>query len=185
MKAFDRWLQDQRIARAGACIRPGARVLDIGCADGLLFRRLQSRIQGGIGIDPDVKQAVATGRYQLIPGRFPDDLPETAPFDVITMLAVLEHMPDAAHPRVAQRCAALLKPGGRLVITVPSPRVDRILELLKALRVSEPMSLEEHHHFDVRGVPELFRPLRLLTATTFELGLNHLFVFERPGPPAS
>lgn len=179
MKAFDRWLQEQRIAKASTCIPHGARVLDVGCADGALFQRLHARIEEGIGIDPDARPAT-NGRYHLIRGRFPHDLPAMGPFDVITMLAVLEHIPSSQHPQVAERCAALLKPKGRLVLTVPSPLVDRILDLLQWLRLSEPMSLEQHYHFDVRRIPGLFRPLRLITATTFELGLNHLFVFEKP-----
>lgn len=182
MKAFDRWLQNRRVAQTRPWIPSGARVLDIGCADGMLFQRLRSRIQDGVGIDPDATPIVTQNGYRLITGRFPDDLPDGEPFDAITMLAVLEHIPATQQPRVADRCAALLKPGGRLILTVPSPAVDVILEVMKALRLSEPMSLDEHYHFDVRGVPKIFNSLSLVAARRFELGLNHLFVFEQRRP---
>ena len=80
-------------------------------------------------------------------------------------------------------CARFLKPGGRLIITVPAAAVDHILAVLKFLRLIDGMSLEEHHGYDVRQTPEIFSvgsTSELLCAQKrFQLGLNNLFVFER------
>ena len=43
MNAVDRWIRDLRIGRAIRSIPPGARVLDVGCHDGALFRALGPR----------------------------------------------------------------------------------------------------------------------------------------------
>ena len=51
---------------------------------------------------------------------------------MITMLAVLEHVPEDAQAELAAACERILKPGGRVVITVPSPQVDTILERARA-----------------------------------------------------
>jgi 2-polyprenyl-3-methyl-5-hydroxy-6-metoxy-1,4-benzoquinol methylase len=72
------------------------------------------------------------------------------------MLAVLEHIPEPQQRPLAESCARFLKPAGVLVITTPSPRVDRILNLLLALRLIDGMSLEEHYGFDPRQTPALF-----------------------------
>ncbi|HEY5233212.1 MAG TPA: hypothetical protein VIK35_06750 [Verrucomicrobiae bacterium] len=43
------------------------------------------------------------------------------------------------------------------------------------------LPLEEQHGFEVGRTVEIFPPenFRLLKRATFQLGLNHLFVFER------
>jgi SAM-dependent methyltransferase len=181
MTGLDRALQKWRIAEAAQHIPPGARVLDIGSSNGALFEQLGPRIGAGVGIDPTLKSNSSKGRNRLISGFFPADLPNEEPFDVIAMLAVLEHFPAGQYAALREGCRRLLKPGGRLVITVPSAFVDHILKVLKALRLIDGMSLEEHHGYDVQQTTGIFSPpeFRLLTHRSFQLGLNHLFVFER------
>jgi len=79
------------------------------------------------------------------------------------------------------RCSRFLKPGGRLIITVPSPQVDFILKVLLALGLIDGMSVEEHHGYDVRETTNIFPPpeFRLVKHQRFQLGLNNLFVIER------
>jgi len=116
--------------------------------------------------------------------------PDAGAFDVITLLAVLEHFPPAAYASLRSGCERFLRPGGKLLITVPSPQVDQLLAVLKFLRLVDGMSLEEHHGFEVGQTTTIFPPesFRLIRHAGFQLGLNHLFVFERhtiaPGLPA-
>jgi len=184
MKATDRILQRWRIAKAAKWIPKGARVLDVGCADGALFRQLRHRLApGGIGIDHDLAQRTEAYGAVLYPGIFPADLPPAAGiFDAITMLAVLEHVPTDAQPALANACREHLAPGGRLIISVPSALVDPILDALKAVRIIDGMELEEHYGFEVGSTPAIFEPagFRLLLRRRFQLGLNNLFVFEKP-----
>ena len=181
MRPLDRLLQRWRIARARPYIPPGARVLDVGCADGALFRQLHARIGEGVGIDPALARSADRGKYRLLAGQFSADLPDRRPFDVITMLAVLEHVPPDSHPDLARACEGLLRDGGCLVVTVPSPAVDGILRLLRAVRLVEGMSLEQHYGFDPGTTPSIFGSagLALVDARTFQFGFNHLFVFQK------
>jgi 2-polyprenyl-3-methyl-5-hydroxy-6-metoxy-1,4-benzoquinol methylase len=182
MKTVDRLLQQWRIAKVRPYVSQGARVLDLGCADGALYQRLQSTVGEVVGIDPTLSGNVEIGRCRLIAGRFPEDLPEAERFDAITMLAVLEHIPLDEQPRLAAECARRLKPGGFVIITVPNPIVDRILTVLRFLRLIDGMSLEEHYGFDPSVVPAVFgvASLRLVKSSAFQLGCNNLFVFQRP-----
>jgi SAM-dependent methyltransferase len=183
MTALDRLLQNWRIRKTRPFIPPGSRVLDIGSADGVLFQRISGLAPDCLGIDPTLPRAVTGCGYRLLPGVFPQDMPAGEKFDAITMLAVLEHFPDAAHRALATGCGDYLKPGGRLIITVPAPFVDQILKVLTTLRLVHGMSLEEHHGYDVAQTPRIFAPPTFypLRHERFQLGLNHLFVFERAG----
>lgn len=181
MKAVDRWLQQWRIAKIRPYLAPGARVLDIGCADGALARLVPGLDY--LGIDPGLGASRTAPFGRLIKGCFPADLPAGATeFDCITMLAVLEHIPLEAQASLAADCFRFLRPGGLVLITVPSPAVDYVLAVLKGLRVIDGMSLEEHYGFDVRRVPECFAgaSLEAVVHRRFQLGLNHLFVFRKP-----
>lgn len=180
MKSIDRLLQRWRISKVRQFIKPGARILDIGSADGALFRQLNISGERGMGIDPTLKSNATVDGVPMIAGFFPKDMPVAGSFDAITMLAVLEHFPPAQYEDLRRGCIKFLKPGGRLIITVPSPAVDHILSTLKFLRLIDGMSLEEHHGYEVNQTPAIFpaENFRLLRHSTFQLGLNHLFVFE-------
>ncbi|HTI68844.1 MAG TPA: class I SAM-dependent methyltransferase [Candidatus Limnocylindria bacterium] len=185
MTALDRFIQNYRIDKARPFIAKGARVLDLGSADGVLFARHGQCGPGSMGIDPVLPSNTQTAQgFTLVRGYFPGDLPANAgPFDAIVMLAVLEHFPDDQTTALADGIAKFLRPGGRLIITVPSPAVDQILDVLVKLRLVHGMSLEEHHGFDVNNTPKIFGEprFRLIKRGTFQLGLNNLFVFERMG----
>lgn len=178
---MDRWLRARRIARVKPWILAGSALLDIGCGDGELIRSLSGHIGQAMGIDPGLSQRVTGHGYELLPGRFPDDLPVDARFDVITMLAVLEHLPPDVQVHLADQFGRLLNPSGRIIITVPSPRVDDILHALLRLRLIAGIKAHEHYGFDPGLTVGLFPAPRylVLRRSRFQLGLNNLFVFER------
>jgi SAM-dependent methyltransferase len=181
MKKLDRLLQHMRVRKVLPLIAPGARVLDIGCADGVLYRN-GPRLGRYVGVDPDAPSDGPRDGATFVRGTFPSAAlgPEDR-FDVITLLAVLEHVPIGAQPAFAGACAAHLVPGGVLAITVPSAAVDRILDVLKALRALDGMETGQHYGFDPATTPAVFLPhgFRLERHETFELGLNHLYVLRR------
>lgn len=180
MKALDVWLQNWRIDKVRPYLRPGGRVLDIGCADGALFRRVP-HLGEYIGLDPALSEPVDRPPLRLIRGLFPGALPNHDPFDAITLLAVLEHVPPEQYPALARECSAHLKPGGYLLITVPSALVDHILHLLHWARLIDGMALEEHHGFSSDRTPSIFAgtDLEFVARKRFQLGLNNLFILRR------
>jgi 2-polyprenyl-3-methyl-5-hydroxy-6-metoxy-1,4-benzoquinol methylase len=182
MKRLDRILQDIRIGKAGAFIREGDHVLDIGCAGGELLKKYEVRIGKGVGIDPDAVE-VKTKKFVLLKGYFAGVLKHREGFNCITMLAVLEHVPMELQPALARDCFQYLLPGGRLIITVPSPLVDTLLRALKFLKLVDGMKEDQHYGYDVRNTVPTFGAagFRLITHERFEGGLNHLFVFEKAG----
>lgn len=175
-------LQSWRIRTAAPYIPRGAHVLDIGCSDGALFRALDGRIASGVGIDtatvpPD------HGSYRFIQGDAPAALPAGDRYDAITMLAVLEHIPPDAQRDLAASCLSLLRPRGRIVCTVPSPKVDTLIHLGQRFGILEGMAAREHYGFKPADTVRLFTGsgFVLRRARRFQLGLNNLFVFAMAG----
>jgi 2-polyprenyl-3-methyl-5-hydroxy-6-metoxy-1,4-benzoquinol methylase len=180
MKQGDVILQRWRIRMAARHLPQGAHVLDIGCSDGALFSALKDKIASGVGVDSD-SVPEDYGEFRFIRGRAPDDLPSGETFDAITMLAVLEHIPADAQRSLAGDCWALLNNNGRVICTVPSPRVDSLIHLGKRLRVLDGMQEHEHYGFEPSHTVSTFvdRGFTLRHAGHFQLGLNNLFVFDK------
>jgi SAM-dependent methyltransferase len=174
---LDRLIQRIRIRKALPHIPRGGRLLDVGCADGSLIRAAGDRVRDAVGIDPD-----APAGSGMIRGSFPQDLRDRGPYDAIALLAVFEHVPDEERAAFVAACRDLLRAGGRVVMTVPAPLVDRIIDTLRRFRLVHGMDIEAHHGYDPKETPGYFASagMRLVTHERFELGLNHLFVFELP-----
>ncbi len=181
MKRLDRIVQRWRIAKAVPFIAEGASVFDIGSGDGQLFEVVGERISFGLGVDPLLAETIEGPSYRIMPARFPEYLPAEQKFDVITMLAVLEHFPEEVLQKCSQICWELLNTGGHVIITVPSKYIDGILNLLRFLRLVDAETLGEHHGFEVSMVGEIFSHayFKLVAKTKFQLGFNNLFVFQK------
>jgi SAM-dependent methyltransferase len=182
MRLVDRVLQSWRARVARAWVPDGARVLDIGCHQGEFLASLGDGIGPSVGLDP-LAASVSTPHYRLLaqgfrePAPFPD-----GSFEAIVLLATLEHIRDKAP--LGRECWRLLRPGGRVIITVPSTLVDAIVDVLCWVRLADGMSLDEHHGYDPRTTPAVFgaHGFTLEYSRRFQLGLNHLFVLRKPLP---
>jgi 2-polyprenyl-3-methyl-5-hydroxy-6-metoxy-1,4-benzoquinol methylase len=181
LRPADRAIRWVRIRQARRHVTAGSRVLDIGCGDGSLFASLGERISGGVGIDPGLAAPSDDGRFRFIADGFPTVALDEEQFDVITMLAVLEHVPDDELPAWAEACARLLTRDGVIVATMPEPRVDDLLHLLMRMHLVAGMAAHEHHGADPKALRTVFagQRLEILEHRRFELGLNNLFVFGR------
>jgi SAM-dependent methyltransferase len=156
------------------------RLLDIGTHDGALFRLTRA---AGVGIDPELIDVPPMPGVTMVRGLFPDDVPPLPdePFDAAVALAVFEHIPEDELGTWAKSLAALLEPGGRLIITVPAPTVDQMLHVLIRLRLIAGIEAHQHHGFQPADLESIFSApqWRQHKHRRFQLGLNHLYVFER------
>lgn len=179
MRIADRFLQAWRAWKARRWVPVGARVLDIGCHQGEFLRGLGDRFGPSTGLDPLARPETGP-RFCILaePFREPTAFANES-FDAVVLLATLEHIRDKEP--LARECRRLLTPGGRVIITVPAPVVDRIVAWLCRLRLADGMSLDEHHGFDPCGTPAIFarHGFDLEHAGKFQLGLNHIFVLRK------
>jgi len=184
MTLVERILQKCRIAKAAPHIPNNARVLDIGCFNGELFRRLGGRLRGGVGIDPLLEEFPDEGAGQnvvMVKGKFPQDIPPgTETFDVIAILAVFEHVAAENTADFIAACRARLNEGGMVILTVPAPFVDMILRVLSQFGLVKGMGIEQHHGMDHKTIPDLFARsgFSLALHRPCQFGLNHLYIFK-------
>ena len=114
--------QRRRLARR---VPQDSSVLDAGCGDGGLSLLLARRGCCVVGVTNDAR---AAARLQNLPQRvgapvfrlhdIAGDGPVAGEFDVAICFDVLEHIPDDG--TAAANLAASLRPGGRLLVTVPN-----------------------------------------------------------------
>jgi 2-polyprenyl-3-methyl-5-hydroxy-6-metoxy-1,4-benzoquinol methylase len=180
MRIGDYLIQMWRMQVAARWIPKGSRVLDIGCHQGEFLSWLGDKITPSVGLDPLYKENATAKKHQFFNQTFQEDLPfEEKSFDAVVLLATIEHIQEKSI--IAREAARLLHRGGRVIITVPSLMVDRILEILILLRIVDGMSLEEHHGFLPNELPDIFIPegFSLRKKQKFQFGLNNLYIFER------
>jgi SAM-dependent methyltransferase len=133
---------------------PGRRVLDVGCRYGALTR---SYVEGNevVGVDVD-REALAEAAKLGIETHWADaDAPLPFPdesFDVVVAGELLEHIRDPGG--LVDEAARVLRPGGRLVASVPNG--FRLKHRLRFLAGREPEEDPTHLHlFSERAVRRL------------------------------
>ncbi len=181
MKYLDIFLQKWRMRKAAQFVPPNSSILDIGCEDGYFFTYFNHLVSYGVGIDPYLDQDKEYANYKLIKGHFPSQFYLSLSFDVVLMIATIEHLPLQNQIDTINSCYQLLKPNGRIILTIPAPLVDIILIVLKKLGLVEARSLHEHYGFEVSQINLLFdkNDWNLYHKEHFQLGLNHIFIFEK------
>ena len=184
MKLIDRALRRWRINEAlKVAPKEINRVFDIGCDDGYLLNRVDDGRILLDGCDPRLAKASISPKSQLLNGFFPSVLKHNehrGPYNVIFALAVFEHFTEEDLIESSHRIAQMLTDDGRLIVTVPHPFVDKILDILLFLKLIDGQALEEHHGFDPESLVKILsQHLHLVSRDTFQLGLNNIFVFSR------
>ena len=148
------------------------RLLDLGCGSNRLVRHYSN----GVGVDvhpwPGADLVVDdTAALQW----------DSHSFDTITIVAALNHIPNRA--AVLNECRRVLRPGGRVVITMLTPRTSRLWHWLRgswdADQRERGMRAGEVYGFTFRELIALFERsgFALLARQRFMLGLNCVYTF--------
>ena len=146
---------------SGPCTGVAHPLLDLGCGDGLIGEILfPNHASVDVGLDPwrdQLRRAAASSTYRHVDQAEGHALPyRDASFATVFSNSVLEHIADVAP--VLQEVGRVLKPGGRLIFTVPSHAFRHMLDgYAMRMEASDPNDAEayaasvderlEHHHY--------------------------------------
>lgn len=170
--ALGHYLEQWRIREALPHIR--GRLLDLGCGLNHLVRRY------GDGLGADVYQWGDVDVVLSNAGSLPF---EAEAFDTVTILAALNHIPNRA--AALREACRVLRPGGRLVMTMIPPTLSRIWHRLR--RPWDPDQTErgmkegEVWGLTRRQVHKLLNDagFRIILQRSFMLGVNLLTVGQK------
>jgi SAM-dependent methyltransferase len=173
-----RWM---RIRKILPFVGEGGRrtVLDLGCGPRFtLLRALSRHVQCGVGVDEHVEET-CQGNIRTYRARLETVLPfEEGSFDVVTMLAVLEHL--ATPLEILREVRRVLRPQGVLLITVPSPAAKPLLEFLsfRLHLVSEKEIRDHKTYYDREMIGDLLAQagIKLVRHRYFQFGFNNFAV---------
>ena len=156
-------------------VRPGATVLDFGCGhQAMILRAIQADIKSGLGLDYDATPGRIAPNLEIRQFKFKDrfEFPD-ASFDLVTILAVLEHIPPDQVDALFREFKRILTDGGQVLITTPTPAAKPVLEFLafKLRLISQPEIADHKHYYSEAD-------LRALAARHgLEFSAYHKFLF--------
>lgn len=152
---LESYLAKLRARKANELIPDGnsGRILDIGCGVYPLFL-LNSDFSEKYGLDKGVN--INCGMlYQgndIVLFNHDIEKEEGLPFDdnyfnVVTMLAVMEHIEQKKAMNVMKEVYRILLPSGIFILTVPAVWTKKFLEFMARLRIVSPYEIAEHKYF--------------------------------------
>lgn len=183
-KFFDKFLGEYRLKMVKASIvkYKDCKLLDIGCGtECKLMKSIEEYISLGVGIDfkpPELK----TEKLSTIKLTLEKQLPfEDESFDIVTMLAVLEHLTYADD--ILKEINRVLKPDGSLILTVPSKIAKPILEFMAYnLKIIDRAEIEDHKkYYNKKDILKSARISNFIVERHryFQLGCNNFAILKK------
>lgn len=176
-----RWIRFRKVKKY---IPKDSVVCDIGCGSDVYFlKNILGLIKYGVGLDKDIEE-YKDSKIELRNLEVFKSIPlEGEKFDVITMMAVLEHLD---YPQeVLKESFRLLKRGGKLIVTTPTPLSKSILEgLAFKLQLINKEAIQEHkNYFWPREIKKILLEVGFkkekIKSYFFEFFLNNLLIAQK------
>ena len=105
-------------------------IVDVGCGVGVLLGHLKEKVPSndltGVDISEEAVKVVRQLGFEGIRSELPHLPLESERFDVVLLCEVLEHLNDPE--ATVSQAARILKPSGRIIVTVPDDRLSFVEE---------------------------------------------------------
>ncbi|MCW5199156.1 class I SAM-dependent methyltransferase [Desulfobulbus sp. F1] len=162
---------------------PRCNLLDIGCGFNYSFlSEVEQYIEHGTGIDFKVNE-IYSEKISTIKMLLDETLNfSDCSFDAVTMLAVLEHIDKPIH--IFSEIYRVLKPGGKLILTVPGKKAKPLLEFLAfKIGIVSRAEIEDHKkYYDLEEISQLvlnINEFEIIKHEHFQFGMNNFCVIKK------
>jgi SAM-dependent methyltransferase len=152
---MERILSQMRFKKIIQYVPYNSSVLDLGCGYyGSLLQFLEPKISFGVGVDISVNLEAGSPKLRLVKHDLNKALPlENDRFDVVISLANLEHLEN--YQGVFQEFHRVMKPGGFLLLTTPTPFAKPVLEFLSyEMKIISEEEIRDHKTYFNRDMLE-------------------------------
>jgi SAM-dependent methyltransferase len=157
--------------------------LDAGCGDGFISGLISKKGYRVVGVDY-TESAIKYARLLVPEGEFHvgdlRDLPAPVrdrKFDTIVFVEALEHLPVEYHEPVLRELRGLLKPGGVMILSVPSNRIPVSRRHYKHFSPEETRGILGRCGFEVQSMVGQHRRCIITGRLFWKLIHNHVWDF--------
>lgn len=160
------------------------KILDIGCGMYPYFL-ISTEFKEKYGIDPSLETTDIKGvdlrSIDISSSRLPFN---SEIFDVVTMLAVFEHLDNENLKQVLKETKRVLKNNGKLILTTPAPWSDKLLHFMARVGLISKEEIHEHkHNHSKEKIENILTEAgfveKNIDSGYFELGMNIWFTAIR------
>lgn len=141
---------------------------------------------GGIGIDTDPSLGNCFdglgSNFKFLSGGLELLTRENLPrVDLVVALAVIEHLDETQIREFALKLADLVKPSGQMLLTIPHPLVDKIVDVGISLHLLAGQDIDSHQGLKPLSAMNIIESAGwvLKSWKKFQFGLNNELIFIR------
>lgn len=180
---LEKILRYWRYSKVVPWINTNSILIDIGSGKGEFFNFIKEKRNLCVGFEIGNSEPIFRDTYRIYNKDYCVCLDEFCEkyiygsVETITILATIEHIEKYRIPKFAKCIKEDLISGGKLLITVPSPFVDKILKVFGFL--IKDRTWKQHTGITVEEIDYYFSDFKLVYKEKFQFGLNNLLVYEK------
>ncbi|MCK5320167.1 class I SAM-dependent methyltransferase [Candidatus Parcubacteria bacterium] len=160
-------------------------IIDIGCGYNpkLLVKISQvASFKKAFGIDLSINNNFSNKKIKLIESSMEKKLPlQDSSFNIVLSTAVIEHLNN--YELALKEIYRILKSGGYLFLTTPSPQAKPILEFLAfKLKIIDDLEIKDHkRYFSSQQLKNILSQIgyKKIIIKKLQMGLNNLFICQK------